>query len=51
MRNEFVNKGMEHQVMFLGCGDKTIRFRPALIIEKQHIDTGIEVLEKVLGEF
>jgi L-lysine 6-transaminase len=51
MRNEFVNKGMEHQVMFLGCGDKTIRFRPALIIEKQHIDTGMEVLEKVLGEF
>ncbi|WP_395804884.1 L-lysine 6-transaminase [Daejeonella sp.] len=51
MRNEFVNKGMEHHVMFLGCGDKTIRFRPALIIEKQHIDTGMEVLEKVLGEF
>lgn len=50
IRNEFVNKGMEHQVMFLGCGDKTIRFRPALIIEKQHIDTGMEVLEKVLGE-
>jgi L-lysine 6-transaminase len=49
MRNEFVNKGMEHQVMFLGCGDKTIRFRPALIIEKQHIDTGMEVLEKVIG--
>jgi L-lysine 6-transaminase len=51
MRNEFVNKGMEHHVMFLGCGDKTIRFRPALIIEKQHIDTGMEVLEKVIAEF
>jgi L-lysine 6-transaminase len=50
MRNEFVNKGMEHQVMFLGCGDKTIRFRPALIIEKQHIDTGMEVLEKVIAK-
>ncbi|RZJ81198.1 MAG: L-lysine 6-transaminase [Flavobacterium sp.] len=48
MRNEFVQKGMEHNVMFLGCGHQTIRFRPALCIEKQHIDLGIEVMEKIL---
>ena len=48
MRNEFVQKGMEHNVMFLGCGNQTIRFRPALCIEKQHIDLGIEVMEKIL---
>lgn len=48
MRNEFVQKGLEHNVMFLGCGNQTIRFRPALCIEKQHIDLGIEVMEKVL---
>ncbi|MBU0696930.1 MAG: L-lysine 6-transaminase [Bacteroidetes bacterium] len=48
LRNKFVSKGMEHGVMFLGCGHQTIRFRPALIIEKQHIDEGLEVMEKVL---
>lgn len=48
LRNNFVNKGMEHGVMFLGCGNQTIRFRPALIIEKKHIDEGLEVMEKVL---
>ncbi|RZL50890.1 MAG: L-lysine 6-transaminase [Pedobacter sp.] len=48
MRNAFVQKGMENNVMFLGCGHQTIRFRPALCIEKKHIDLGIEVMEKIL---
>ena len=49
MRNKFVEKGMEHGVMFLGCGNQTIRFRPALIIQKEHIDEGMEVMKKVLN--
>jgi len=48
MRDQFITKGMEENVMFLGCGEKTIRFRPALIIEKKHIDTGIDVIEKII---
>jgi L-lysine 6-transaminase len=48
MRDRFLKKGMEENVMFLGCGEKTIRFRPALIIEEKHIDTGLEVLEKII---
>lgn len=50
MRDKFVNKGMEHNVMFLGCGHNTIRFRPALILEKKHVDMGMEVLEKIVKE-
>jgi L-lysine 6-transaminase len=48
MRNEFINKGIEHQVMFLGCGNITIRFRPALCIEKKHIDEGIAAMRLIL---
>ncbi|GGE70965.1 L-lysine 6-transaminase precursor [Pedobacter psychrotolerans] len=48
MRNTFINKGLEHNVMFLGCGEKTIRFRPALCIEQKHIDEGLTVMEKIL---
>ena len=48
LRNKFVEKGMEHGVMFLGCGSQTIRFRPALIIQKDHIDEGLDVMENVL---
>lgn len=50
MRDQFLKKGMEHNVMFLGCGNHTIRFRPALNIEKSHIDEGLEVMDKILPE-
>lgn len=48
MRNKFVEKGMSHNVMFLGCGNHTIRFRPALCIEEKHIDEGIAVMHQIL---
>ena len=48
MRDRFIAKGMEENVMFLGCGEKTIRFRPALIIEKHHIDSGLDVIAKII---
>ncbi|MBB5439093.1 L-lysine 6-transaminase [Pedobacter sp. AK017] len=48
MRDAFIQKGMENNVMFLGCGNQTIRFRPALCIEKKHIDEGMAVMERIL---
>ncbi|HEY4194849.1 MAG TPA: aminotransferase class III-fold pyridoxal phosphate-dependent enzyme, partial [Mucilaginibacter sp.] len=47
-REKFIKEGMERNVMFLGCGNKTIRFRPALIMDKDHIDEGVDVIEKIL---
>jgi 4-aminobutyrate aminotransferase and related aminotransferases len=34
--------------MFLGCGNQTIRFRPALCMEKKHIDEGLAIMETIL---
>lgn len=48
-RDKFIKEGMDRNVMFLGCGNQTIRFRPALIMDKMHIDEGLSVLEKILG--
>lgn len=48
-RDEFIERGMEQHVMFLGCSDRTIRFRPALIIEKNNIDEGLNVLENIVS--
>src|SRR5665213_3325377 len=42
-RDKFITMGLAENVMFLGCGDHTIRFRPALIIEKKHIDDGLTI--------
>ncbi|MBB5639193.1 L-lysine 6-transaminase [Pedobacter cryoconitis] len=50
MRNAFIKKGLEYNVMFLGCGPQTIRFRPALIMERSHIDQGLDVMNKVLAD-
>jgi L-lysine 6-transaminase len=48
-RDAFIKEGMKRNVMFLGCGNHTIRFRPALIMDNAHIDEGLSVLEEVLG--
>ncbi|MBD1394528.1 L-lysine 6-transaminase [Mucilaginibacter glaciei] len=49
-RDTFISKGLENNIMYLGCGDRTIRFRPALIIEQQHIDEGLQMLQKILPQ-
>ncbi|HWZ14568.1 MAG TPA: L-lysine 6-transaminase [Mucilaginibacter sp.] len=49
-RDKFIQLGLEQNVMFLGCGDHTIRFRPALIIDRKHIDDGLEILENISGK-
>nr|WP_294894191.1 L-lysine 6-transaminase [uncultured Pedobacter sp.] len=50
LRNNFIKKGMDKNVMFLGCGNQAIRFRPALIIKNQHIDEGVAIMREVLKE-
>lgn len=49
VRDKFIRLGMEHNVLFLGCGSSTIRFRPALIIGREHIDEGLSILQKILN--
>ena len=48
-RDTFINLGLEQNVMFLGCGDRTIRFRPALIMDRNNIDRGLTILENISG--
>jgi L-lysine 6-transaminase len=50
-RDAFVTQGMEKGALFLGCGPRTIRFRPALIIQQSHIDKGIQIMRDILQTF
>lgn len=50
IRDNFIDAGLEDNVMFLGCGNTSIRFRPALIIEQKHIDEGLTILEKIVSK-
>ncbi|HEY2581049.1 MAG TPA: L-lysine 6-transaminase [Mucilaginibacter sp.] len=49
IRDKFIKLGLAQNVMFLGCGTNSIRFRPALIIDKKHIDEGLTILENISG--
>ena len=50
MRDKFIKKGMEKNVMFLGCATRTIRFRPALIMQQADIDAGMDIAEKIISD-
>jgi L-lysine 6-transaminase len=50
-RDSFIKKGFDNNIMYLGCGERSVRFRPALIIEKSHIDIGLEMLEQISTTF
>lgn len=48
IRDEFRNHCYENNLLILGCGEKTIRFRPALNITKDALDEGLTIIENVL---
>lgn len=50
MRNAFTKECWAKGLIILGCGGKTIRFRPPLNITDDELNTGIEIIEKVLLE-
>jgi L-lysine 6-transaminase len=49
IRNQFREKCFEEKLMILGCGDKSIRFRPPLNITESEIDKGLTIIKKVLS--
>lgn len=49
-RKQVVQKAYEHGALILGCGQRSIRFRPSLCITPEGIDEGIEILERSLSD-
>ena len=50
LRNRLRDMVFENDVVILGSGVKSIRFRPSLNITKAHLDEGIAVIEKCLAK-
>ena len=48
MRNKVSSKALENDLMILGSGERTLRFRPPVNVSKEEIDLGIGILDKVL---
>lgn len=47
-RDKFVNLAFENKLAMLGCGQKTLRFRPALVVDQKVIDEALTIMKKVL---
>ena len=47
-RNRFKDLCYDNKLLILGCGEKSIRFRPPLTINKEEIKEGLEIIIKVL---
>ncbi|RJP76926.1 MAG: L-lysine 6-transaminase [Candidatus Zixiibacteriota bacterium] len=46
-RNVFRQKLYDNGLAILGCGDRTIRFRPPLVVKEEHINICLETIRKV----
>lgn len=47
-RNRFKDLCYENKLLILGCGEKSIRFRPPLTINEDEIKEGLDIIRKVL---
>ncbi len=47
-RNQFVKNTMANKLLILGCGEKSIRFRPHLNVTVEHLDKALALVEKSL---
>ncbi len=48
LRNQFIDKCFEEKLFILGCGPSAVRFRTPLIVTKEEIDRGLNIIRKVL---
>ncbi|MCD6462042.1 MAG: L-lysine 6-transaminase [Thermoplasmata archaeon] len=50
LRDRFKSLIYKAGVVMIGCGEKTMRFRPPLDITVEAVDEGMDVIDRVLGE-
>ena len=50
LRNQFRNECYSRGFIILGCGDRSIRFRPALDVTPDTIDLGINLIEDIFQD-
>lgn len=48
MRDKIHKEAMKNGLLILGCGERTIRFRPPITVKKESIDAGIEILDNII---
>jgi L-lysine 6-transaminase len=47
-RTKVVNAARDNGLIIAGCGDRSIRFRPALNLTKAEVEEGMEILDETV---
>jgi L-lysine 6-transaminase len=50
VRSKFLSKAKENGVLIVGCGVRSVRFRPPLNLTKADVDEGLSIIDKTLGQ-
>ncbi len=50
VRNNLVKKLFANGLMMIGCGEKTMRFRPPVCINKENIDEGMDIIDRSINQ-
>jgi L-lysine 6-transaminase len=49
-RSKFLAKAKENGLLIVGCGVRSVRFRPPLNLAKSDVDEGIAIIDRSLGQ-
>ncbi len=49
-RDKLIEQCLDHGLMILPCGFKTLRFRPPLTVNREEIDDGIDIISTALSD-
>jgi L-lysine 6-transaminase len=49
-RDQLRSKAYDNGLILIGCGDRSIRFRPPLNISKGELDEGLSIIHEALIE-
>lgn len=49
-RNRVIQRAFQQGLLVLGCGDSTLRLMPPLVVEKEHADIALGVLDRCIAE-
>ena len=49
-RARVIRRAFEQGLLVLGCGDSTVRLMPPLVVEREHADFALEVIERTVTE-
>lgn len=50
VRNRVVQRAFEQGLLVLGCGESTLRLMPPLIVEREHADIALGILDQCISE-